>query len=151
MRARAWAVLVAALLMALPVTTPAAAQAEVRFHADSGDSCPHGVTGGVLDWLEGPVVKPTVRVEGTLSDSGPLSWCTADGLYSRATFTAYDGAAVVDTESVKADDGEASFTFELADPAGVAGIDQVVVRVCRFSNTPIGISYCGPAAAYQMP
>ncbi|WP_156325791.1 hypothetical protein [Nonomuraea sp. SBT364] len=151
MRARAWAVLAAALLVVQPATAHADARAAVKFYADSGDSCPHGVTEGVLDWVEGPVVKPVVRVDGSLSDSGPLSVCRADDMYSRASFTAYNGTGVVHSESVKADDQKIAFSFALADPAGVTAIDRVVVRVCRYSDTPIGISYCGPAATYKRP
>ncbi|MFI6734080.1 hypothetical protein ACIBI9_14210 [Nonomuraea sp. NPDC050451] len=152
MRLRAWlasgAVLAAGLLTAQPAL---AAQAAVTFHADSGDQCLRGVTEGTLEWVEGPVVRPTVRVDGSLADDAPVSSCAPDGMYSQATFSAYKGATLVDSQAVKADDGKVAIALALSDPAGVTAIDRVVVQVCRFSSTPIGISYCGRAAEYKAP
>ncbi|MEU7836294.1 hypothetical protein [Nonomuraea sp. NPDC049129] len=134
--------LVAAAL--LTVQSVASAQAAVRFHADSGDSCFRGITEGTLDW-------PTVKVDGYLSDDAALSPCSRDGMYSSAVFSAYNGTTLVDSETYKADDAQVPLSFSLSDPAGVAAIDRVVVQVCRFSSSPIGVSYCGKAAEYKMP
>ncbi|MFD1543220.1 hypothetical protein [Nonomuraea guangzhouensis] len=142
------AVFTAGLLAVQPV---ASAQAAVQFYADSGDSCLRGSTAGTLDWLTGPVIRPTVKVDGYLSDDANLSPCTRDGMYSTAVFNAYNGTALVDSETAKADDAQVPLSFTLSDPAGVTAIDRVVVQVCRFSSSPIGISYCGKAAEYKMP
>ncbi|MGV9376937.1 hypothetical protein ACWDRB_14040 [Nonomuraea sp. NPDC003707] len=148
MRLRAWlasgAVLAAGLLTAQPAI---AAQAAVPFHADSGDQCLRGVTEGTLEWAEAPLVK----VDGFLADDAPISSCAPDGMYSQATFSAYKGTTLVDSEAVKADDAKVAIAFALSDPAGVTAIDRVVVQVCRFSSTPVGISYCGKAAEYKAP
>jgi len=142
------ALVAAALLTVQPV---ASAQAAVRFHADSGDSCFRGITEGTLDWTAGPVIRPTVKVDGYLSDDAALSPCSRDGMYSSAVFSAYNGTTLVDSETYKADDAQVPLSFSLSDPAGIAAIDRVVVQVCRFSSSPIGVSYCGKAAEYKMP
>ncbi|MGP3960606.1 hypothetical protein ACTWPT_31815 [Nonomuraea sp. 3N208] len=150
MRLRSWLALTAAAA-ALLAAQPAAAQAVVKFYADSGDSCRRGVTEGTLDWVEGPVVRPTVRVSGYLADEGVNSPCAQDGMFSKATFSAYNGDTLVDSETYKADNQRIVLSFALSDPSGVTAINRVVVQVCRFSVTPIGISYCGRAAEYKMP
>ncbi|MFC4006215.1 hypothetical protein ACFOY2_03205 [Nonomuraea purpurea] len=149
MRSRAWAVLPAVVAACLLAAQPATAQAPVKFHADSGDQCQRGVTEGTLEWVEGPVVRPAVRVAGDLTDGGVNSPCAIDDMYSRASFSAYNGTTLVDTETVKADDGTVPVALSLSDATGVAAIDRVVVQVCRFSNTPIGLSYCGPVSEYK--
>jgi hypothetical protein len=152
MRSRAWLILTTAVAATLLTAQPAvAAQAVVPFSADSGDRCRHGVTEGTLDWVVGPVIRPTVEVEGYLSDGAFASVCGVDGLYSLVTFTAYHGKDLVDSEVSKVDDGKVELSFGLSDPTGVTGIDRVVVQVCRFNNSPIGISYCGLAQEYQAP
>ncbi|TDD10830.1 hypothetical protein [Nonomuraea diastatica] len=151
MRSRLWAGLAATITAVLLTAQPAAARATVEFFADSGDQCRHGVTKGTLEWVEGHVIRPVVQVKGTLSDSAGPSICAPDEMHSRATFTAYNGATVVDSEEAKADDATVLVTIGLSDPTGVTSIDRVVVQVCRYSNSPIGTSYCGEAAAYKMP
>ncbi|WP_188189894.1 hypothetical protein [Nonomuraea sp. SYSU D8015] len=153
MRLRAWPTLVALVAAGLLTAQSAAvAQSVVPFHADSGDSCRRGLTEGSLEWVEGPVIRPTVRVEGYLSDEAHPSICqNRDGMYSTATFTAYNGSTIVDYETYKADDEQVKFSFALSDPTGVTAIDRVVVGVCRFNSSPIGISYCGSPAEYKMP
>ncbi|TMR94101.1 hypothetical protein [Nonomuraea basaltis] len=152
MRLRAWPALGVMVAAGLLTAQPAvAAQAVVKFYADSGDSCRRGAAEGTLDWVTGPVVRPTVRVDGYLADDPVNAPCAPDGMLSRATFSAYNGDTLVDSEAVKADDQRISLSFALSDPAGVTAIDRVVVQVCRFSATPIGISYCGKAAEYKMP
>jgi hypothetical protein len=66
----------------------------------------------------------------------PLSTCPSAGLpqrrfYSAATFTAYAGQTIVDSESSKVD-----FGFTLA---GSRPVDRVVVQVYRFPTSPIDI------------
>ncbi|MEO3885473.1 hypothetical protein [Nonomuraea sp. B5E05] len=151
MRSRLWAGLAATITAVLLTAQPAAAQATVEFSADSGDQCRHGVTEGTLEWVEGPVIRPAVQVRGTLSDSAGPSICGPDEMHSRAAFTAYNGATVVDSEEVKADDATVAVSIGLSDPTGVTSIDRVVVQVCRYSNSPFGTSYCGKAAEYKMP
>lgn len=151
MRTRLWAGLAATIAAVLLAAQPAAAQATVEFSADSGDQCRRGVTEGTLEWVEGPVLRPAVEVEGTLSDSARPSICAPDDMHSRATFTAYNGATAVDSEEVKADDASVAVSIVLSDATGVASIDRVVVQVCRYSNSPIGTSYCGEATEYKAP
>ncbi|MBE1590490.1 hypothetical protein ACFPOI_05600 [Nonomuraea angiospora] len=138
------AVLAAGLLTAQPAL---AAQAALPFHADSGDQCLRGVTEGTLEWAE----EPVVRVNGFLADDAPISSCAPDKMYSQATFSAYKGTTLVDSEVAKADDSQFTIALALSDPAGVASIDRVVVQVCRFSSSPVGIGYCGRAAEYKAP
>jgi hypothetical protein len=152
MRLRTWPALGAVVIVGLLGTQPAmAAQASVEFSADSGDQCGRGVTEGTLDWLEEPVIRPIVQVKGTLADDPDISPCAPDQMHSRATFTAYNGDTIVDSETLRADDGTVELDFELSDPNGVTAIDRVVVQVCRFPNSPIGTSYCGKAAEYKTP
>ncbi|WP_433438135.1 hypothetical protein [Nonomuraea sp. CA-141351] len=152
MRLRAWLVSGAMAAAGLLTAQPAmAAQAVVGFYADSGDQCLRGVTEGTLEWVEGPVVRPTVKVDGYLADEASISPCSTDGMYSTATFSAYKGSSLVDSETAKADNGKVALSFALSDPAGVTTIDRVVVQVCRFSSTPVGTSYCGKAAEYKAP
>lgn len=72
-------------------------------------------------------------------------------MYSTATFTAYNGTKIVEFETYKADNEQVKLSFALSDPTGVTAIDRVVVGVCRFSTSPIGISYCGPPVEYKLP
>ncbi|GAA3240904.1 hypothetical protein [Nonomuraea helvata] len=144
----AGAAVAAVLLAALPAT---AAQSVVNFHADSGDQCVRGVTEGTLEWVDGPVVRPTVKVDGYLADEASISPCSLDRMYSTATFSAYKGSTLVDSQTAKADNEKVPISFALADPVAFTSVDRVVVQVCRFSSTPIGISYCGKAAEYKAP
>ncbi|GAA3693896.1 hypothetical protein GCM10022224_069260 [Nonomuraea antimicrobica] len=143
------AVLTAGLMAAQPVV--AAQAAAVDFAADSGDQCRRGVTEGTLDWVEGPVIRPAVQVKGTLADDPATSVCAPDQMHSQAVFHAYHGASLVDSEVAKADDGTVELAFDLSDASGVRTIDRVVVQVCRYSNTPVGIGYCGKAVEYKSP
>ena len=158
MRLRAWPALVVAITAGLLGAQPAAAAqaaavqaAAVKFSADSGDRCLRGVTEGTLNWDEGPVIRPTVVVKGEVSDDAGISICAPDQMYSQASFVAYNGATVVDRDAVKVDNGTAPVALVLSDAMGVSAIDRVVVQVCRFSNSPVGISYCGKAAEYLRP
>ncbi|TDE23992.1 hypothetical protein E1295_45585 [Nonomuraea mesophila] len=151
MRSRSWAALAAALAALLLTAQPASARATVEFAADSGDRCRHGVTEGTLEWVEGPVIRPAVQVEGTLSDSDPLSICAPDDMHSVVTFTAYHGDTVVASGTQKADDATVKVSLGLSDATGVTSIERVVVQVCRYTNSPIGTGYCGEAAEYKMP
>ncbi|MEV4898918.1 hypothetical protein AB0K48_57305 [Nonomuraea sp. NPDC055795] len=143
------AVAATGLLTAAPAT--AAPAATVPYAADSGDSCKRGFTEGTLEWVTGPVIRPTVKVAGTLSDERELSICAPDDMYSRASFSAYHGADKVAGGQVKADNATVPVALTLADASGVRSIDRIVVQVCRYSNSPVGISYCGPAQEYKAP
>ncbi|MEV4107492.1 hypothetical protein [Nonomuraea sp. NPDC049695] len=152
MRVRAWLVSGAVAAAGLLTTQPAmAAQAVVPFHADSGDPCVRGVTEGTLEWVDGPVVRPTVKVDGYLADEASISPCSLDRMYSTATFSAYKGSTLVDSQTAKADNEKVPISFALSDPVAFTSVDRVVVQVCRFSSTPTGISYCGKAAEYKAP
>ncbi|MEV0388857.1 hypothetical protein [Nonomuraea sp. NPDC050643] len=142
------AILTAGLLAAPPAM---AAQAAVNFSADSGDRCRRGVTEGTLERYDGPVVRPLVNVEGILSDEALPTVCFPDDMHSTVTFSGFRGADLVDSEAYKADNEQVKFAFGLSDPTGVRAIDRVVVQVCRFSNSPVGISYCGTAQEYKIP
>ncbi|MFE0153980.1 hypothetical protein ACFWY5_43050 [Nonomuraea sp. NPDC059007] len=145
------AVAATGLLTAQPATANATAAATVPYAADSGDSCKRGSTEGSLEWVTGPVIRPTVKVAGTLSDEREFSICAPDGMYSRASFSAYHGSDKVASGQVKADNATVPVALTLSDASGVRSIDRVVVQVCRYSNSPVGISYCGPAQEYKAP
>ncbi|GAA3568187.1 hypothetical protein GCM10022419_056300 [Nonomuraea rosea] len=151
MRLRGWLVLGAVVSAGVLGAQPVVAAAGVPFAADSGDQCRRGVTEGTLERVQGPVIRPIVQVEGALADDGVISPCAPDGMYSQATFAGYNGGTLVDRESVKVDDGKIALSFGLSDPAGVTKIDAVIVQVCRFSSSPIGISYCGKQQSYKIP
>jgi hypothetical protein len=139
-----------AVLAAGLMAAPSAMAAEaVKFAADSGDTCRRGAAEGTLERYDGPVIHPVVNVEGLLSDEALPTVCFPDDLHSTVTFRGYRGADLVDSETYKADDEQVKFAFELSN--GLLSIDRVVVQVCRFSNSPIGISYCGTAQEYKIP
>ncbi|MEV4799653.1 hypothetical protein AB0K18_06515 [Nonomuraea sp. NPDC049421] len=141
------AVLAAGLLAA----PPAMAAEAVPFAADSGDSCLRGSTEGTIQRYDGPVIRPRVDVEGVLTDEGGPSICSPDDRYSTATFSGFRGSELVDSETYKVDNDQIKFSFSLSDTLGVRTIDRVVVQVCRHSDPPIGISYCGKAQEYKIP
>ncbi|MFC5828382.1 hypothetical protein [Nonomuraea insulae] len=151
MRLLAGLTMSALLATGLLAATPAMAAVPVDFSADSGDSCRRGITEGTLERYDGPVVRPLVNVEGLLSDSARPTVCNPDEMYSTASFSAYRGKDLVDSETYKADDEQIKFAFSLSDSTGVRIIDRVVVQVCRYSNSPVGISYCGSAQEYKIP
>ncbi|MEV0161536.1 hypothetical protein [Nonomuraea fuscirosea] len=138
----------AAGLLAAP---PALAAQAVPFSADSGDSCRRGFTEGTIERYDGPVIRPRVDVEGLLSDEATPTICRPDDMHSLTTFSAYRGSELVDSATQKADDEQVKFTFSLSDQGSVRTIDRVVVQVCRRSNSPIGIGYCGKAQEYRIP
>jgi hypothetical protein len=143
------------MLAIAAIATPVyAAVQPPRFNADSGDSCPYGVTMGTLTWrFSGATATAlAVDIEGTVSDQPtPLSPrnCRSDGLNSRASFTAYFGSAVVGSRSATVDNGELPFAFRLGGSGTIGRIDRLVVQVCRFPTTPVGISYCGAPKTYR--
>ncbi|GAA4917697.1 hypothetical protein GCM10023334_019570 [Nonomuraea thailandensis] len=139
------AVLAAGLLAA----PPAVAAEAVKFAADSGDTCRRGVAEGTLERYDGPVIRPVVNVEGLLSDEALPTICFPDDLHSTVTISGYRGADLVDSETYKADDEQVKFAFQLSN--GLLSIDRAVVQVCRHSNSPMGISYCGKAQEYKIP
>jgi hypothetical protein len=143
------AVLATGLLAAPPAM--AAARQAVSFAADSGDSCRRGFTEGSLERYAGPVIRPTVLVEGLVSDEGVPTVCFPDNKHSTATFDGYDDTGLVATETVKADNEQVKLAFKLSDSTGVRTITRVVVQVCRHTNAPIGTSYCGKAQEYKIP
>ncbi|HEX6467765.1 MAG TPA: hypothetical protein VF069_01620 [Streptosporangiaceae bacterium] len=142
-------------------STPALAGPAIQrpFAADSGDACRYGSTEGTLTWQYGlfssPLPLTAVDVRGTVTDhplTGDTSFaCRDDGFFSRATFTAYSGTAIVAEREAKADNAVVGFEFTLA-PAKAAGqITRVVVQVCRDPLVTLPPSYCGKAVAYDAP
>jgi hypothetical protein len=154
-------VVLAAIAIGAAVGTATPAHADVAltqpFAADSGDSCPLGSTAGTLTWIaRGPLPVTVVRVAGSLTDrplpTDPSTACR-DPRYSSATFTAYRGTAVVDSEQVRVDNGRLTFAFDLTSTLTViTPIDRVVVRVCRHAPPGMGLpDYCGKAVEYRLP
>lgn len=155
--ARSLTIAAAALLSAVLLAPRANAgppAIQQPFAADSGDSCRHGFTAGTLTWDPGiaaPGGQPTVSVDGYLADDiGP---CPPDIYYSTATFTAYSGTAVVDTEVRKADNERVAISFTFVDRSASPLprlIDRVVIQVCRHT-TLSPPDYCGKAQEYKHP
>jgi hypothetical protein len=123
------------------------------FAADSGDAC--GQTSGKLGWHTGPIIgnKSVVDVNGTLVDRPTLAepgLSCRDDRISYATFTAYNGKSVVDSDAAKADNERATFALQLSAGLGTP-IDRVVVQVCRATVAGTGVEYCGKPVEYKLP
>jgi len=124
------------------------------FYATSGSlGCPHDYTeGGMVDSLEGEIsdLPLGLKVEGVLVDR-PLrddpDTCSDDGRVARATFTAYAGTMVVDTEVQRADNERRELSFELS---ASRPISRVVVQVCRISPLPGSPVRCGSLQSYPL-
>lgn len=138
-------------------TAPAAVQSAPaqEFKADSGDRCGYGYTTGTLTWrAPRPTIYSVVDVKGIVVDrpsrTDPGPGCADDGRYTMAGFIAYVGRTVVDSALVRVDNGSADIAVTLGENGTVMPIiDQVVVQVCRYSGTPVGIRYCGPPQTYR--
>jgi len=147
---RAATVAVAAAIALVALAAPAAA-APQKFYADSGDRCVYGHTEGTLTWrTDTPSINPTVYVEGALTDEPaglPPTACAVDRMYSVASYIGYAGRTVVDSTQVRADNAAVAVRDVLGDRT-FTPIDRVVVQVCRFSTSPVGISYCGSPQTY---
>jgi hypothetical protein len=151
-RARLAAVAVAAATAA--PFFPAAANAatiDQPFAADSGDSCPYGVTAGTLRWSFGPVTSPLppsgVTVIGRLTDhptpTDPSAACRNDGYSSTVTFTAYSTSGEVARASRTADNATVSFSFAIGSATTAGHISRIVVQVCRNPSEPAGAPPAG--------
>jgi hypothetical protein len=120
------------------------------FAADSGDRCRMGAASGRLGWhTDGRLL---VEVSGVVVDR-PLpassdTVCSDDGRYTVATFTASINGVVVDTGTVRADNGRQEVALSLS---GSRVIDLVVVEVCRVSRLPGPPTVCGTPQRYQRP
>jgi hypothetical protein len=157
--ARAATVLAAATALtalAAPATAAADPTAPQKFYANSGDRCVYGHTEGTLTWQgTRPPVYPTVLVEGTVTDepsrNAPTA-CNDDRMFTVASFVAYTGRTIVDFAQVRADNATTGIRDVLGESnTSATTIDRVVVQVCRFSTSPIGISYCGSPQTYPLP
>jgi hypothetical protein len=120
------------------------------FAADSGDRCRMGVASGDLGWHTD--ARLLVEVSGVVVDR-PLptssdTVCGNDGRYTVATFTASINGVVVDTGTVRADNGRQEVALLLS---GSRPIDLVVVEVCRVSRLPGPPTLCGTPQRYQRP
>lgn len=162
------AFLLASTALAVGAAVPAAAAPEQttasvpvqpvpsqEFKADSGDRCVYGYTRGTLTWrAPRPTIYSVVDVKGVVVDrpnrSDPGVGCRDDGAYTIAGFAAYAGRTVVDYALVRVDNGTADVAVTLGEQSAATPIiDRVVVQVCRYSATPVGISYCGSPQTYQ--
>lgn len=138
--------------MAMPNSAVAAQASYAQpFYADSGESCPLGYSEGTLFWQAGgPGVFP-VEVTGVVVD-GNTCGTAEDNRYTIASFTGYYGDKVVDTAEEKVDNGQLKFDFVLGEGSSTAaGIDGVVVQVCRAPLFGEGMEYCGKPQAYSPP
>ena len=130
---------------------------EQPFAADSGDSCRYGLAEGVLRWHLDPLGGPptVVEVTGTIRErpvpTDPTAECGDDGRYSTVTMTAHARSGVVDTETVRVNNGAREFAFRLTGTPGAVPIARVIVEVCRpplVGERPV---YCGPRQEYRAP
>lgn len=149
------AALLAALLAALAIPTPASADiAPPRpFHADSGDACVYGYTAGSLLWITpGPLPPIAVTVTGSIVDR-PTAMdpraCRDDGYYSTARFTAYSGRLVVGSQAVRADNDEVSFQLSLGTNLPGTPVTHIEIQVCRDPLVTLPPSYCGKSVTYR--
>lgn len=144
-----------ALVALAPPATAAGPIGTQKFYADSGDRCTYGHTEGILDWrVLNPSIYPAVLVEGAVTDQPSRNSpgvCADDGMFTVASYIAYAGRTVVDSSQARADNGTTAVRDVLGNPSTPATFDRVVVQVCRFSTTPIGISYCGSPQTYTVP
>ncbi len=141
----------AAVLLGAIVPASAAQAADVRFHADSGDSCRYGSTDGVLRWSTTTIV---VGVHGTVTDRPTPTdpgLCRDDGYFTIATFVAYAGTIVVDRQARRVNNGVVPAEFTLGSNSSVARLDRVVIQVCRSPLNTVPPSYCGRAVEYPRP
>ncbi|MDG4832156.1 hypothetical protein O7627_23005 [Solwaraspora sp. WMMD1047] len=156
--------LLAAALLAGVLGVPAAAQAQIidplperqRFQADSGDRCRYGETLGVLAWrVTRPPALAPVDVQGVLVDRPAVDdsrTCLDDGYYSVVTFAGYAGERLLDRMAYRTDNGRLEFKLTLGETSILpAGIDRVVVQVCRYplGPTPMPVYYCGAERTYR--
>ena len=150
-------------LTSLSATALAATKSNVapvvtqEFFADSGDRCVYGQVRGVLGWHLPPVGGPPSAVDasGVLVDrpTGPITTpeCTDDRRFSVVTLSAYSGGSVIDTEVVRADNGQQRFALTLVGEIRRAPIDMVVVYVCRHSLATGRPDYCGSRQVFRAP
>jgi hypothetical protein len=136
------------------VALPAQAQAApIPFSATSGDNCPYGLARGTLEWRVAPGPTPVpppaavgAAISGTLTDR-PLpvdpSICRDDGLYSIATFVAYNGNQAVARDARRADNATVQYAFTLTGSTATPRINLVVIQVCRHRATSTAPAYCG--------
>ncbi len=144
------ATLMGGLGVASASTVPVVVQ---PFAADSGDVCPMGFTKGTIAWQVGPAnVGRVVDLKGIVADrplpADPSGACGEDARFTTATFTAYARGSAVDSESQQADNGQRAFSASLT---SAAGIDLLVVQVCRHSRLPGPPDTCGKPQVYHAP
>ncbi|MGC5053957.1 hypothetical protein ACLQ2S_21190 [Micromonospora sp. DT48] len=143
-----------ALAAALIATTVMAGSATAspspipqRFSVPSGDSCAYGYTEGVLEWRSfAPAAA--VRLTGVVVDrpiaNEPIA-CRDDRRYTIATYVAYAGETVIDRAAQRADNSAVRLDLLLGSNTSAAGIDRVVIQVCRasFDRPSVAPDYCG--------
>ncbi|WP_165987310.1 hypothetical protein [Streptomyces sp. YIM 98790] len=153
LRAAAVAAVAAALTMALP-TAAQARHADVtrQFAAEHKDDCLNSATGGRLIFkATHPPQPPAVEVTGRVALIDPGLCFFLVPPTAEATFTAYSGRTVVDSETVVTTRGDA-FSFVLT-PDWSTGlpspIDRVVLRLCHGSalSDPPPVESPGPRPA----
>lgn len=140
------AALVSATLLTLGAATPAIGDVvPQRFHADSGNDCPLGVSRGETNGTIGWGDRGEVHIRGTVVDrplpNDPSRSCGEDGRFSVATLTGFAAGRQVVRTAERADNGGTEFSRIVR--ASVP-IDTVVIQVCRHSSgNPGPFDYCG--------
>ncbi|GIJ22527.1 hypothetical protein [Micromonospora lutea] len=139
----------AAALLATTVMAGSATASPIsqRFSVPSGDTCTYGYTEGVLEWRS---AAPTVavRLTGVVVDrpiaNEPIA-CRDDRRYTIATYVAYAGEIPIDRAAQRVDNAALRLDFVLGSNTSVAGIDRVVIQVCRASldRPSAAPDYCG--------
>jgi hypothetical protein len=150
--------LVLAITLVVAVLAPLDARAShptrlQPFYADSGDNCRYGFTQGTL-WFDAnhPPQPAAVNLSGSVNDrplpGQPSTVCSDDRRYTVATFTAYAGTTVINSQQVRADNGSVPFRITLGDGVTLR-IDRAVIQVCRFPLRGTWIpAYCGRPQSY---
>ncbi len=145
-------VLAAAAVVGL-LALPAPAQAApIPFSATSGDNCTYGLARGTLEWrvVPGPTPVPPdavgAAINGILTDR-PLpvdpGTCRDDGLFSVATFIAYNDNLAVARDARRADNATVQYSFTLGGSSATPRINLVTIQVCRHRPTSAAPVYCG--------
>jgi hypothetical protein len=78
--------------------------------------------------------------------------CLDDSYYSAVTFAGYAGDRLLERQAYRVDNGRVEFKLTLGETSILpAGIDRVVVQVCRYPlrATPMPVYYCGAERTYH--
>jgi hypothetical protein len=130
---------------------------EQPFYADSGDSCPMGLTKGGFYWEVPPGIVTAVGyvLDRPASKDDVAAGCT-DARRTTAYFYGYNGKVLLDSEAIVVNNEQLDFKFVLSVDRpwpGMLLIDRVVVQVCRDFADIIGGPpvICGKPVEYLPP